>query len=247
VSDLRLFLTTWPVARDAEADLATRVAEYDVVVCSASLLANDGDADPALDPLSTAERIRVAEFRDAVEAKRFASGRRLVRDVLGEVLGRSPEDVPIRSGLWDKPYLHLADGERTLWFSVSHAGELLVVALSRVAEVGVDIELTRPIAQWQRLADRVLDSRSRAHLDRIVELGEDPARAFLQFWCRVEAEVKALGGGLGSLDTCHAGVHPARLRLADLPDLPFPADRAAGAERYQAAVALCYGRSAIHA
>ena len=126
-----------------------------------------------------------------------------------------------------------------LWFSVAHCDDLLLVALSREGEVGVDVERTRSIDCWERVADRTLAPDERADLLRAVERGDDPGRVFLRHWCRVEAELKAIGCGIAGLEAHLAGTRPRGLRLADLPELPLPPCVANGGMRYQAAVALC--------
>jgi phosphopantetheinyl transferase len=150
----------------------------------------------------------------------------------------APERVPLREGVHGKPALARALA-RPLWFSVAHCEELLVVALSRTADVGVDLERARSIEQWERVADRVLDRAERAQLSRAVDEGQDPGTAFLRHWCRVEAELKAIGCGIVGLEDHRAGKRPLGLRLTDLTELPLPTTLAASGARYQAAVALC--------
>jgi phosphopantetheinyl transferase len=230
---LRLHQLPWP-----SADLAARVYDTDAVVCTASLLASGAEVERALDVLSSPERVRFAGFTNEIVARRFAIARRTVREMLGALLQVEPADVPLREGLHGKPYI-AAGTPRAVWFSLSHTDDLLVVAISRVADVGVDVERARAFEQWQRVADRVLDAAERRQLERAVEHGEDPGDAFLRHWCRVEAELKAIGCGIAGLEAHLAGARPRGLRLADLEGLPVPAEIAAGGVRYKAAVALC--------
>jgi phosphopantetheinyl transferase len=213
-----------------------------VVVCSASLVAPDADVERALDVLSPDERVRFAAYTNAIVARRYAAGRRILRELLGRALGVPPAGVLLREGLHGKPYLSRGPGDRPLWFSVAHSEDLIVVAMSRTADVGIDLERARSIEQWQRVADRVLDRAERTQLERAVESGEDPGNAFLRHWCRVEAELKAIGCGIVGLEDHRAGARPVGLQIADLPALPLPEELAATGARYQAAVALCSPR-----
>ena len=70
-------------------------------------------------------------------------------------------------------------------------------------------------------------------------MDEDAGTAFLRQWCRVEAELKAIGCGIAGLEDHRAGKRPLGLRLRDLADIPLPAPVAATGARYQAALALC--------
>jgi phosphopantetheinyl transferase len=233
-STLRLHLLAWPAE-----DLSARLATHDAVVVSASLLASDAELDRVLGVLEGEERVRFATYTNAVVARRFAIARGTVREVLGSVLGLDPSAVPLHHGLHGKPALARGAGLRPLWFSVAHCEDLVLVAVSRTMDVGVDLERARSIEQWERVADRVLDPAERAQLRDAVEAGHDAGTAFLRHWCRVEAELKAIGCGIAGLEAHRAGKRPLGLRLADLPELPLPADVAATGARYQAAVALC--------
>jgi len=207
-------------------------------VCTASLLADADALECALSTLCATERVRFAAYTNEIVARRFAVGRARLREMLGAVLQLPAEDVPLREGLHGKPYI-AAGTPRAVWFSVSHTDDLLLVAVSRMADVGVDVERSRAFEQWQRVADRVLDAGERRQLGIAIEHGEDPSAAFLRHWCRVEAELKAIGCGIAGLEAHLAGTRPRGLRLADLPELPLPPCVANGGMRYQAAVALC--------
>lgn len=213
------------------------MATSDAVVCTASLLCDDVELQRCHAMLSATEQARCMGYSNDVVARRFARGRAVVREMLGSILSVAPAQVALREGLHGKPYL-AAGGPRSLWFSVSHTDELLVLAMSLVADVGVDVERSRAFEQWQRVAGRVLDPQERQLLAIAVEQGHDPSETFLRLWCRVEAELKAVGCGIQGLEAHLAGQRPRGLRLADLADLPMPEGMKASTVRYQAAVAL---------
>ncbi len=231
---LTLSLTGWPIA-----DVSARLASHDAVVCATSLLASDDELARALARLTSEERARHDAYTNAVVARRYAMGRAMLREILGCALGMAPDRIPLREGLHGKPALGRAAPGWPLWFSLAHCEDVLLVAMSRTADVGVDVERARSIEQWERVADRVLDPAERSQLARAVDAGEDPGRAFLRHWCRVEAELKAIGCGIVGLEDHLAGKRPLGLRLADLHELPLPAALTAGGARYQAALALC--------
>jgi 4'-phosphopantetheinyl transferase len=74
--------------------------------------------------------------------------------------------------------------------SVSHAGELVMVAVSRVAPVGVDVEPATRGAHAQVAARWACAAEERAQIA--------DARDALRYWIRKEAIVKATGEGLAA-------------------------------------------------
>lgn len=233
-SAITLSMVTWPVT-----DVSARLASHDAVVCVADLTGCDAQVARAVATLSGGERERHAGYTNAIVARRFAVGRALLREILGCVLGVAPERIPLCEGVHGKPALGGEWRGRQLWFSVAHCEDLFLVALSRSSDVGIDLERSRSIEHWERVADRVLSPTERAQLRHAVEEGEDAGTVFLRHWCRVEAELKAIGCGIVGLEEHRAGKRPLGLRLLDLTDLPLPAPVRAGPARYQAALALC--------
>ena len=229
---LRARVMRWPSAD------AARIGDADVKVYTASLLADGGTLERAVGTLSRAERERYSAYTNDVVARRFAVGRAMVREMLGALQSVSATSVRLVEGEFGKPAL-APDAAQPLWFSIAHCDDLLLVALSRVGEVGVDVERTRPIDCWERVADRTLAPAERTQLVRAVERGEDADYVFLRHWCRVEAELKAIGCGIHGLEAHRAGERPDRLRVVDLAKLPLPTELVTGSARYQAAVALC--------
>jgi 4'-phosphopantetheinyl transferase len=222
----------WPSAD------AARIGDADVKVYTASLLADGDQLERATRVLSRAERQRFAGYSNGVVSRRFAIGRAVLREVLGALQSMEPSAVRFAEGEFGKPELVRSAGKPPLWFSVAHCDDLLLVALSRDGDVGVDVERTRPIDCWERVADRTLAPDERAELLRAVECGEEADRVFLRHWCRVEAELKAIGCGIQGIEAHRAGARPPGLRVLDLTRLPLPSDLAAAGVRYEAAVAL---------
>jgi len=102
--------------------------------------------------------------------------RRAGRQLLCDVLGCAEGDIRIRED--GKPYLPGGP-----FFSISHAGGLVLLAVSELGEIGCDVEPTgRPL-------------RNEAAIRRkIAEPGEEGV-PLLTLWVRKEAVFKA--GGLG--------------------------------------------------
>lgn len=109
-----------------------------------------------------------------------------------------------------------------LRFSVAHTSGVVVVAVARGREVGVDVErLGR--SPWLSLPPRVLTPRELASLEGLTVT---PADAFLRLWTRKEALLKAAGVGL-ALDPLLVEVSGAGepAAILDLPPSIGPAAR----------------------
>jgi 4'-phosphopantetheinyl transferase len=236
---LRVGLAVWP-----HASLGAVLDGCEVLVCSASLEADERTVRDALVVLDPTERERFESYENADVARRFAIGRLRLREMLGSLLGAPPAAVPIQLGMHGKPTLARAAqvGAGGLRFSVAHCDELLLVAVTRHGDVGVDVERVREIERWARVADRVFGPVDRAALGQEIANGDDPSSVLLRFWCRGEAELKAIGCGISGLSAHRDGWHPAGLRVAELPSIALPDSLARAEVRYQAAVAVCSPR-----
>lgn len=136
------------------------------------------------------ERARAARIRRPGGRARFIAGRVVLRELLARCAGEVPPDAPLIASSTGKPRLA---GPGAPSFSISHAGDVVLVALAR-AEVGVDVETPRPGLDPLALARRWLGVPAAEHLAAL-EPDARPA-GFLALWTRHEATVKCRGVGL---------------------------------------------------
>ena len=87
---------------------------------------------------------------------------------------------------YNRPYL-----PAKVDFNISHSGEYVVCALSDQCRVGLDIEKVEPrnLASFQ--------SQMTKDEWQTVITAADPQRAFLHYWTKKEAAIKAHGRGMG--------------------------------------------------
>lgn len=147
----------------------------------------------ARDVLSPDEQARMARHRLRDAAERYAITRALVRLVLARHIGdrRAARDIELSRTDGGKPYV-----SGGVHFNISHSGDLIVLALSRQGDVGVDVERKREVARLPQLSERWLTPAERSELSRRIESGADPSEAFLRVWTLKEARLKALGVGI---------------------------------------------------
>ena len=159
-------------------------------------------AAPALRGLLCARELeRLARFRQAADRERFLLGRGGLRWLLGTLLDCAAAELPLSEASHGKP--ELRGGPQ---FNVSHAGDLVLLAVHRHWPIGVDVEQERPDLDWEAIARRVLPARELQALRQL----PPPLRAagYLRAWCRLEAKLKARGDGLSPVRGSPAGRRP---------------------------------------
>ena len=151
------------------------------------------DAEPHLDrlrPMLNSEELeRAARFRVEGAARRFVVARAVLRSLLGLATEVDPAEVVFAYGEHGKP--RLAAGGPS--FNASDSGDFVAVGLAS-AELGIDVEVVRPLARRERLALRICTERELEAFETIPEAERDAA--FLRLWTCKEAALKAVGIGL---------------------------------------------------
>ncbi len=139
---------------------------------------------------SDSELLRYSSFRSAADAERFLLGRGLLRVVLGFLTAMHPGDVEICLGSHGKPFC--AAGPQ---FSVSHSGDLLLIAVHSNCPVGVDLERNDSCFEWEPLVHRVFPPDQVSSIRKLPQSLQ--SQSFLQAWCHLEARLKMAGVGFG--------------------------------------------------
>lgn len=141
--------------------------------------------------LTDAERRVAAGVESARARARYVAARTFLRRRLGRLLGREPLSLDLVYGPDGKPAL----ADPVLSFNVSHAGDLILIAVSRPRRLGVDVEQVRPGRDLRAVTEELLGSTDRNAVTRAA--AREGIRAFFRYWTRYEALVKARGDGLG--------------------------------------------------
>lgn len=141
--------------------------------------------------LDQVERDHAARFVFERDRRRYIVAHAWLRLILSYWLGCRPDAVRFSRGPYGKPVL--AKSSCDLRFNLSHSGERALIACTLGREVGVDIEIQRPV-DVSLLATRLF---SPAEFDAVRVC--EPAQALSEFfrcWTRKEALLKAMGCGL---------------------------------------------------
>jgi len=175
--------------------------------------------------LDDAERRRADRFAFPRDRRQFAVGRGLLRTILGRYLDRPPGTLRFVANAHGKPALDPDSGvDAPVRFNLAHSGSLVVFALARGRDLGVDIERVRPEFGGEAIAERFFAPGEIAMLRALPE--SDRTLAFFHGWTRKEAYIKARGQGLAlPLDEFEVAIGPARPAEL-LSTRPNPADAA---------------------
>ena len=144
--------------------------------------------------LSLEERERNLRFASVDARNRDLVSRALVRTTLSRYTDIDARTWSFRKGQYGRPELAGPVGHPPLRFSLSHAVGLVALAITREADVGLDVEHRNSRAFDINLARKYFASAEVADLESL-PADEQPG-AFLEYWTLKEAYLKATGAGL---------------------------------------------------
>ncbi len=176
--------------------------------------------------LDRAERFKFGNLRD-----RYTRGRGMLRRELARHLTCDPAGLVFGSGPHGKPFLRDLD----LHFNLSHSEDIAALAISRIPDVGIDIERFDRSVDFDGLARRCFREVEWSEFSE--SSTEEKAHRFFHLWTAKEARMKATGEGFqlppkkieigflnGLPDSCIEPVDPpAFLQAVADPDRRFPA------------------------
>ena len=145
--------------------------------------------ETSLSPEEKARRDRIQHPRAFAE---FHAGRRLIREVLGGLMGIGPAEVRLVESERGALSLDPAHGSN-LRFNLSHTDGLVTLAVA-TSDIGVDVEWLDRRGRTLELADRYF---APTEIDALRALPADLQRdRFFDLWTLKESYIKARGLGL---------------------------------------------------
>jgi len=162
--------------------------------------------------LSLDERSRAERFHFAKDRNHFIVARGLLRAILGSYLRMPPARLHFSYAEKGKPGLATRD-TGPLNFNLAHSHQMVIYALSRERELGIDIEFIREDLADETVAQRFFSSQE---VHALLALpAEYRKEGFFNCWTRKEAYIKARGEGLSmplsKFDVSLAPGEPAQL------------------------------------
>jgi 4'-phosphopantetheinyl transferase len=117
------------------------------------------------------------------------------RHILAALLDTSIDALRFDYSEQGKPSLH---NDASLHYSTSHSADASLIAVTRVAPVGVDIEKIRAVPNAEVILRRFFPPDEMA---RVLATPHDVNERFMAAWTRGEASVKVRGGSVWEMAT----------------------------------------------
>jgi 4'-phosphopantetheinyl transferase len=147
------------------------------------------------DEIARAQRLRRAQDR-----RLFLTSHLLARTTLSRYRSRPPEEWRFVRNLHGKPELDPETEPAPPQFNLSHTTGLSVFAMTRRAEIGVDVEMVNRPVPGLKLSRRFFSPDEALHLEKLSP--ERLSEQFFYYWTLKESFLKALGRGFSlSLDS----------------------------------------------
>ena len=145
----------------------------------------------SMDVLDEAEQVRASRFRQPEDRDRFVTGRFALRSALSRRIGVPPKDVVVEIDTNHRPFCSGGPS-----FSLSHSGEIVLLALSNDPELDIGIDVER---EDRRLAIKELAGTVCTDAETTWLRANTPGASvrFLELWTAKEAALKCTGKGLG--------------------------------------------------
>jgi 4'-phosphopantetheinyl transferase len=140
--------------------------------------------------LDATETERLNNFKFDLGRQQYCRAHTSMRTILSHYLGCTAGNVPVRISPGGKP--RIGDNSPPLYFNLSHAGNVALLAVHARHEVGIDVEMSRDMPNIDRLAKRTFRKNEIAQLEKS---GWDKA-LFFELWTHMEARQKCLGRGV---------------------------------------------------
>lgn len=152
--------------------------------------------DISLSNLSDTEKARASRFKDPVNQSRWSYFHSCLRDILGTYTQLPPRELEFESSKQGKPSVADSGVEPTLYFNLSHSGNIALIAVSKTLPVGVDVEYKKNIREYESLVGRFFSSKELREFQTLDP--KDRMAGFYYGWTAKEAIIKAIGLGLSA-------------------------------------------------
>ena len=140
--------------------------------------------------LSPSEQKRVGALLEDKAIHQYVVSRAMQRQLLADYVGGLPSEISFGIVAMGKPTLSKPN-DIGLKFNTTHTGNLIIIAVTKERDIGVDAEKVRPLPRALKVARRFFSGAEYRMLSALPE--SEIERAFLSIWVRREGTAKARG------------------------------------------------------
>lgn len=141
--------------------------------------------------LSKDEKLKVERFKFKKDKITSVMARGTLRVLFSKYLDCPTNDIIFEYGEYGKPELA---NHKTIQFNVSHARDIIVIALCNDYDIGIDVEYIKKDFDVLDIADNYFSKQEIKALHKIP--ANQQTEAFFRGWTRKEAFIKAKSQGL---------------------------------------------------
>ena len=162
--------------------------------CGCILVVDDALLPELEATLAAEERERANRYHFERDRSRFVVCRSSQRRILASYCDQPADQIEFTYAERGKPSLRADAVSAEISFNLSNSRDLALCAVSRGAELGVDVEKVREMRDLKQLAEHFFAASEILALDQLE--GEQQLQSFFAIWTRKEAILKAVGTGL---------------------------------------------------
>jgi 4'-phosphopantetheinyl transferase len=166
----------------------------DVWYCRPEDLPADRLEQKFLEWLTPGERAHRQKLRTATMRHDYLAARALCRLALSHCTDVDPGTWVFTAGKYGKPAIARPAGFRPARFNLSHTDGLIVCAVSRAGEIGIDVEETSREVDIVQISRHFFSADEQGHLSTLS--AKERKSRFFELWVLKEAYLKGRGMGL---------------------------------------------------
>jgi 4'-phosphopantetheinyl transferase len=145
-------------------------------------------------PLSEQEKQRAACFIRQKDRQRYCFSHGMLRTVLAYYLSVDPQRIVFKNNSYGKPSLWHAVTQPDICFNMAHSENMVAVAVTCRASVGIDVEFIRELQDAHQIVTRNFSPEEQRYITGSAE--KEFKDRFFTCWTLKEAFIKAIGMGL---------------------------------------------------
>ena len=152
-------------------------------------------------------------YRFERDRKRYIARQAFLRIILGYYLDCETRHINFSYGPYGKPRVQDDISSTGIHFNLSHSNGLALFAVTRDVEIGIDLEMIKPLSDLEGIVTNFFSPSEIAEFYKVT--ANERLFAFYNCWTRKEAFIKAIGKGLtydlSEFDVSLAPDKPARI------------------------------------